>query len=240
MATLNQVSDDILDTLNRTGDIQLKERVKYVFLNELAATLRQEIHKRGVSNDMVQTYVAPIIKVDNDDSPNSIKTVIAYRTVNKVTKPVRYNTDDPFVSISEINGNGIYTYVKDAVEFYYRSILDINNNVGNKPVYYTFRNGYVYLYNIELTELFDILDLESDLVDIADANKFIIVSAVHNTFDFIDRITNDSVKYMQEFTVDTELPIADDIIQMAKLKLLGTDFSLINPKEVIATNIDNN
>lgn len=241
MATLNQAADDILDTLNRTGDIQFKERIKYVFLNELAATLRQEIHKRGISDDMKQTYVASIVKVDNNDNPNSTKTVIAYRTVNKVTKPVRYNTDEPFVSIMEINKNGTYTYIKNYVESYYRSLLDINLNSGNKPIYYTYVNGYIYLYNVELTELLDPLDPLSGLVDIATEDKFIVLTAVHNTFDFIDQITKDSNQYMQQFTIDTELPVSDDIIQMTKLKLLGTDFGVIDSKDkVVATNIDNN
>lgn len=232
MATLKQIADDISNTLDRPFDVQFKERVKYVFLNELASVLRQEINKRDISEDMKQTYSAPIVLATTGDIPNSQITDTVFKTVNKVSKPVRYNTDEPFVSIYLVAYKRPCIYVTDQREIFYRSSFKLNNITSDLDVFYTYRNGYLYFYNLILPE---------GETDIVAADKFVIITGVHNTFEFIDSITNEAADYRLGFDEDAELPVSDDIIQLVKIKLLAQDFALLdNRDKVQPTHIDNN
>jgi len=238
MATLNKIADDILGTLDRPNDVQFKERIKYVFINELASVLRQEINKRQISDDMKQTYVAPIELILNGDLPNEVdSTDIVYRTTNPVSKPVRYNTDDPFVSVKFISTNKHYIYIKNVSEYLYRASFDLNRfNSDGVPIYYSYRNGYIYLHNLENTPYYD-----SETEDLDTRDKFIVIIGVHNVFDFLNSITIEADTYNLGEGDDVELPIADDIIQLIKIKLLSSDFALVdNRDKVIPTHIDNN
>lgn len=142
MATLNILADEIAGALDRPFDYMFKERIKSIFRHEVATFIRQSLNKDGLVEQFKSKFGAIIAVID--DSSISIGTnVNVLRTVNKVARPVRYKTDDPFSWVGKPDGSIIYIYTK-LPELPY---ADLQFSYSRYPTRYIYTNDYIYIYN---------------------------------------------------------------------------------------------
>lgn len=234
MATLKQVSDQIADALNRPFDDMFKERVKAVFKQELANYIRQQINKHGIDSQFKTRYSTVCKPTSYGDSSldNSGNHIMTYRSINKVATPVRYNTDDPFTYVGNINGKVPYKYTNiSAIEYdnllpMVKKSYDLEEEGLVVPTRYDYRNGYIYVYFGQ--------PMTFETVNI-------MIEGVHNTYEFIGDESKDAKDANLTYMDTVEFPMPDDIIQMIKDKLLSGEFSIIDDKDKIESrHIDNN
>ena len=233
MATLKQISDQIAGVLDRPFDDMFKERVKATFLQELATYIRQQIMKHGIDNQFKTRYsitCIPVLESDNSIDPGG-PTGRCFRSVNKVAKPVRYNSDDPFTYIGGIQGNNPYLYTPLAARDYAYLLPSINTNLDTEdglyyPPLYDYRNGYIYVYF---------------LPPVSWETVAITIEGVHTSYNFIQDESKESKAKGLVYNDDVDFPMPDDIIQLIKDKLLAGEFSIIDDKDKVKpSHIDNN
>lgn len=141
MATLNQIADEIGDSLGRAFDWMFKERIKVIFRHEAATMVRQAIDKDGLTDHFKTKFNATISIVDDSGLPCGSECG-AIRT-GKLADPVRYKTDEPFSWVGKSDGTVIYIYTKLA-ELPYADLTEVYQN---NPIRYVYQNGYIYIKN---------------------------------------------------------------------------------------------
>ncbi len=235
MATLTQIADQLADSLNRPFDDMLKLRLVALIKQEFATLVRQQINKYGLDGQFKTKYSVKIHKVNLGDSPYSEveDPQTTFRTINKVARPIRYNTDDPFTYVGGVNGKTPYIYSKLAELSFTSGLPAVQQSYqleeGQslvKPSRYTYDNGYIYIYDY---------NGEEDI----DEQGAISIEGVHSSYPFINTETADSTNLVYLDTV--EFPMPDDLIQTIKERLLKGELSIIDDKDKIPSrHIDNN
>lgn len=140
MATLRLIADEIGDALARPFDWMFKERIKSIFRHEAATLVRQAINKDGLSDHFKTKFTAGIEVVDDTSLPCGSDCGVI-RTSNKLAKPIRYNSDEPFSWIGTPDGKVVYIYTK-LTELPY---ADLTEPYQAHPIRYHYQNGYVYI-----------------------------------------------------------------------------------------------
>jgi len=235
MATLTQIADQLADSLNRPFDDMLKLRLVVLIKQEFATLVRQQVNKYGLNSQFKTKYSVKINKVNLGDSPYSEDDDprVTFRTINKVVRPIRYNTDDPFTYVGTPDGKTPYLYSKLA-ELNFTSGLpavqqpyQLNEAESLvKPARYTYDNNYIYIY-----------DYNGD--EDENGQGVITIEGVHSSYPFINTETADSINLVYLDTV--EFPMPDDLIQTIKERLLRGELSIIDDKDKIPSrHIDNN
>jgi hypothetical protein len=236
MASLKLIADEISDALNRPFDDMLKERIKSIFRHELAAMIRQQVNKNGLSPHFKSRYSTVCKPVTKSDSSFDVSLFdnSTFRTINKVAQPIRYNTDDPFTYVGKINGITPFTYLSLSGLPYYNLLPIIQkeavepNETPLQPITYDYRNGYIYIYfNPSLDE--NITEFH------------IMIEGVHSTYNFIADETKDSKNANIIYNDELEFPMPNDLIQLVKERLLKGELSIIDDKDKIKSeHLDNN
>jgi len=239
MATLKQIADQIALSLNRPFDDMLKERVKAIYKQELAVYIRQQINKHGIDSQFKTRYSITCKRVNIADSSLNDEIVgNCFRTINKVAKPVRYITDDPFTYVGSINGQIPFTFINTAALEYYKLLpavqkayqVDEEESLVTPPTY-DYLNGYIYVYYVP-----NEIDEDEPLTSID-----IMVEGVHSSYDFIQDESLDAKQAGITYLDTVDFPMPDDIIQLVKEKLLATELSLTDDKDkIISPHLDNN
>lgn len=291
MATLKLIADEIAGALNRPFDSQFKERVKSIFRHEAAVVIRQAINKDGLSDHFKSRYTANIAIINDTTLPCGSECGVI-RTVNKVVKPIRIKSDEPFSWVGNKSGSVIYLYTgfselpyADLTEVYY-----------NKPIRYTYQNDYIYIHDGgicgNISSIIDYSNVVNGSILITSKNhnlqtghKITIISTtgINNNIYTITKVSDDTFyvtkTYVADeatgtwtrvlndtcisieapyllgdvfdstpeaalssttFTDETELPLAEDLIQAIKLRLLNGELSIIDNKDkTIDSHIDN-
>ncbi len=235
MATLKEISHQLADALNRPFDDMLIERLKVLIRQELATLIRQQINKYGISSQFKTRYSIKCKDVELGDSPyypGHESDVEVYRTVNKVARPVRYTTDEPFTYVGSTNGQVPFIFINIAELPYVDALPSIQKTYQVEdtpvelPIRYSYDNNYIYIYG----------DIDSLKVD---DELFLTIEGVHSSYDFINTETADSTTLRYLDTVD--FPMPDDLIQTIKGKLLAGELGIIDAKDKIPSrHIDNN
>lgn len=239
MATLKQIADQIALSLNRPFDDMLKERVKAIYKQELAVYIRQQINKYGIDSQFKTRYSVTCKRVNvADSSLVSEITGNCFRTINKVAKPVRYITDDPFTYVGSVNGQIPFIFINTAALDYYSLMPAVQKSyqlgegeVLKIPPKYDYINGYIYLYYVpeEISEVEPLTSID------------IMVEGVHSSYDFIQDESLDAKEAGLIYLDTVDFPMPDDIIQLVKEKLLATELSLTDDKDkIISPHLDNN
>jgi len=217
MATFNIIADEIAGALNRPFDDMFKERIKSIFRHELARMLRQTIDRSGIDRSLVQRYTDNLIEIDSADAMYETGCTIM-RSESKIFRPVRFKAIEPFTFI----GN-------DDIPFVYRTSVEGKRftlflSLGGKATYYDYRNEYIYVYNGRRFKYFTLEAIYEDPTDILPLET--AISSATTASNCKD---------------DMVIPVAGDLIQLVKDKLLSGELSIIDDKDKIKSeHIDNN
>lgn len=240
MATLKLIADEMSDALNRPFDDMLKERIKSIFKHQLATMIRQQLNKTGVDDQFKTRFSINCSPVSISDSPFIGITDITLasgkwlRSDNKIPKPIRYTTDDPFVYVGITDGLVPFIYTK-LFEFPYTSYLQavqqswqvVDGDTIQYPHRYFYNNDYIYVY-------YDAGDSETKALKL-------LIDGVFLGFDNVKTSTNDDYVNGTIFNDDYEFPMPDDMIQLVKEMLYKGELSITDDKDKIkAEHIDNN
>jgi hypothetical protein len=203
MPTLNQLTSRISNVLNQPFNLELQERIKDGFRALRATRLRQSIEKSGIDDNIKQSYIAETTKVDVtlDDCARKLGCSIL-RSKNKIPKPVRYKTDEPFT----------YVGTTDGVVFVYSDIGTIKKMkylpVIGKATFFIYENDYIYIYgNNKLKEF-----------------------RIQTVFDNIEQLINycDDTSCYND---DMEYPLPSDMIESILQELLAKEFGITKTED---------
>lgn len=250
MASINLIADEITGALNRPFDDMFKSRVKSIIRHQLAVFIRQSIEKSGVDDIFKTKFKVQVQKYINVDFELiGVEDERLFRTINKVPRPLRYKTDEPFLWVGDINGRGTYIYstlqelpYADLQKVYSGKVIAGDTNILYKPIRYVYQNDYIYLFNY-LGEVYD----ENTEPPIGgtpppdpeiEPNYYIGIEAVYPVKTMLtpeDNLNNETIDD------NTDLPIPEDLIQLVKTELLSKELSIIdNRDKEIVSHIDNN
>lgn len=292
MATLNKIADEVSGALARPFDYMFKERIKSAFRHEAFTMVRQAINKDGLSPNFKSKFGMTIGFVDYS-SVSTAEDMIVFKTIEKVPKPIRFNTDDPFSFVGNADGTVVFIHTTQE-ELPYADLTEVYSRL---PVRYIYKDDYIYLHNtgygvsgtidsvadysttvagtIAITSVahklktgmnitvlgtvnynatYSITVIDVDTIQVTAA--FVItedgiwsyLSGVNTNITIegsypLGDVFDDSIEsqlYNKVLNDDTELPLAEDLIQAIKLKLLSSEFSIIDSKDkAVDAHIDN-
>jgi len=183
-SVLNELGSPFsLELYNRISDRVIALRAKY---------LRQSIGKYGIDELLKQDYTLNL-KKETDG-----KGCVYFKTECKVPVPIRaIGMSSPFNFVGNVNGIP-YTYLRS---YETKTIPAIPVNKNNK--YYTVKNGYIEVYNSQVTNL--------------------TVSAVFESLE-------DLLDCAGDCSDNTELPMPSDIVDII-IKDLIQEFGSTKPLE---------
>jgi hypothetical protein len=245
MSNLKLIADEVSDALNRPFDDMFKERIKSLFRHQLATMIRQQLNKTGVDDQFKTKYSVVCKPIFASDSPFVTGTLTGkwFRTINTVSKPIRYTTDDPFIYVGSVSGYQPYIYTKLAeipyVSYMYgtqQTYQVVSPATIVYPNRYVYSNDYIYVYYDE-----GVITLDELGDPVPQANINILIEGVHLGFNNIATSTNDDYTIGTIFDDESEFPMPDDIIQLTKEMLYKGELSIIDSNDKIKSeHIDNN
>lgn len=162
MPTLNQLSSQVTDALNRPFDTLLLERTKDLIIQNRILFLHRAFEKYGVDRQYVQPYITTLIKVDKSID-DTIPTGLTYlRSTDIIPNVIRMSTETvPFNFVGSIDHSVSFHYSGNYMMPFHKYLKYNGSNIR-----YDFINGYLYiLNNNKLTEclieaLFEIVDIK--------------------------------------------------------------------------------
>lgn len=214
MANLKQISEEIAGALNRPYDAQFKARIRAIFKHEAATVIKQQLDKGGNTEQFIGTYHLKLEVITDMYNPCSNSNKM-FGTTEDIVKPIRYNTDDPFSFIGKPDGTVVYIYSR-LTELPY---ADLQPAYKGSPIRYIYRNDRLYFPNMED-------------VDNPTGEECVGITAPFPMGSIIGKRPND-IKDSILFNDDQELPFAEDLIQIIKLKLLQGELSVTDSKDKI-------
>jgi len=232
MAKLDHIVTQIADSLNRPIDAALKARIKELVIQEFAMFVSRSINKYGIDKEFVYSYTITEFTITNYINQKEL-TIPYLTTVNKIPRPLRYESDTPFVYVGLEEGNIPFAFRN----FSSRQYTNLLPNVGLIPSY-DFHEDRIRIWNapIELMipKLYDDPNPPDNIV--APTAKLLVQQVpadprASSTPDVIQNI----------FDGDKEFPITQDMVQQIKLSLLKGELSVTDSKDKIeATHLENN
>jgi hypothetical protein len=227
MATLKLIADEISDALNRPFDDMLKLRIKSIFRHELATIVHQQVNKYGIHDQFKSSFISIFrLTYDSNNIYSENDSTLWFKSINKIPKPVRYNTDDPFTYVGDPSGQLPYLYTKLS-EFRYTQYLPSHQQLWQIPNNNTVKLPYRYFYQDD----YIIINL--------DGNKDETSIPVLIEGLFIG--TPNAIENGEVWNDNIEFPMPEDLIQVVKERLLKGELSIIDDKDKIKSeHIDNN
>ena len=142
--TKRDVVDQIAITLNRPNDVILKNSLEDIVVQQLNQLLRRSIHRNGVDDGLILPFYTNLVTVDKITLLPSTNLTPATNIVSKselkIPTVLRYNTDTPYIRVTD-STNTVYPYRPN---FYnsksYRLHLPYTPTVAE----YTVVNDYIY------------------------------------------------------------------------------------------------
>lgn len=194
MASLRQVTTEVIDSLGRPFDNMLYSRVRSALLNECVQWARRSINQRGIENEFKQAYVAELSLVDGADNPIRTSGSQILRTDNKILEPIRYEGDEPFTYVGAIDWNNSFIFTQP-----YESRTSGNLPMTGRAIRYFYLNGYIYVFNTTLVDQVAIEGIYVNPHDVIELNGRNLGAGLDD---------------------DMEFPFPADIIQLAKNGIL--------------------
>lgn len=200
--TLNQIAERIAYSLNEPLNFVLKENIKFSVIAYRALFIRRDAVVNGLSDEFLQSYNSPLIKVDKGDNCYYELGCDVLRTENKVPKPLRLKTDVVFKFVGTPTGKP-FSYS----EFEEVGFRCYNKYTGNEIVY-SYINGYIYIYNASKLKFVRIQQI------LADPRQAVLCS------------TSDTC-----YSDNSEFPMPEDFVPDIIRSIKSGEFNIMNPKD---------
>jgi len=224
MATLNSIITQLGDALNRPIDSMLRARLKDLVIQTFSLFVSRSITSYGIDKEFVYSYY--ITELESVSTIEGITLARPYIiTKNKIPRPLRYDTNCPFVYVGTVEGDIPFSY-RNKHSRKYTSLLP---NVGNVPSY-DFHEDRIIIWNPP--ELFTGSEPPQPI-------PFTTILVQQVPFD--PRVASHPDEFGEFiFDDDREFPITQDLVEQIKLTLLQGELSVTDSKDKIeATHLDN-
>jgi hypothetical protein len=140
--TLNQYADYIVgDIYKEPLTHTLRERVKFAIKFLAAVFIRRDAERNPISDQYLLTYNFKLKKVDQLDTCAAALGCSVLRSVNKIPKPVRMNTDSDFVFVGSLDSK-VWARVR-----FHELLYTKANKYNSKEIRYDYLQGYIYVFN---------------------------------------------------------------------------------------------
>lgn len=222
MATLNSIVSQLADSLNRPNDQILKARLKDLVIQEFGLYVSRSIAKYGIDKEWVLSYYITQLEAVTTINNKTLERPY-YRTVNKISRPLRYMSDSPFVYVGLEDGDVPFLY-SNLTSRRFSSLLP---NIGLVPKY-DFVEDRLVFWDLPVTE--------------TEPDVFVPIGSLIARFVPADPRVTTTPDIVSTFTLnaDNELPVTLDFIQQIKLSLLKGELSVTDSKDKVeASHIDN-
>lgn len=200
--TLNQGADRIAYALGEPTNYVLKENIKFSLIYYRALFIRRDIAANGQSDEFLQSFNSPLIKVDKGDNCYYELGCDVLRTENKIPKPIRLKTDVPFKFVGTPTGKP-FAY-SEFEEVQYRCA---NKFTANEPVF-AYINEYIYVYNASKLKFLRIQEI------LADPRKINLCATAETCY-----------------SDDDEFPMPEDFMADIVANILSKEFRILDPKD---------
>lgn len=159
MASLNQITDNILGDLGKPFDYVLSQRIKFAIKMYRSLYIRNDFEKNGGLNadTFVQRFTIPLIKVTGIDAcgMDSLDCAVL-RTQTKIPKPVRRKTNSPFRFVGSANGKESFSkYSITDLQYLQEERFSFTQKI------YDYVNDYIFILttsNLDFITVEDIFD----------------------------------------------------------------------------------
>lgn len=142
MTTLNEIAYLVASRYGRPFDAQLVEEVAFAAKYWRAFLIRQDIEKNVKSPLYLQKITTKLEAVDELDNCYVKLGCPVLRTVVMVPMPVRTKTRSPFQYVGTGDMKHPFSYIPAE-----RLFSITGNKIVPDIIYYTYYNGYIYVYN---------------------------------------------------------------------------------------------
>lgn len=153
--TLNKIAYFIAGRLNEPENDVLIAEIKYAISYWRAFLLRQEVEKNGQSGEYVQSMVIPLELVDSGDNCYVEVGCKVQKTKIKVPLPLNIKGDNPFNYVG-------YTNMLRPFGWRNQSTVAFSFTGKKNKIFYTFNNGYIYIWGNNLIDYITISGIFAD------------------------------------------------------------------------------
>ena len=206
MGTLNQYASRIAHLVNQPDNHVLKERVKDMIKTMFANRIRQSVSKHGIDDILKLTYSAGL-----DWSDNEYNNIPSLCTDEYIFKPVRIESDAPFMSVTSKGGIPI-RYENSSIAAKCRKSGRQTHFPTGSSISYTYVNNKIHIYG------------EGDIFDDIEENGIYITSIFENPDEVLAVITETNAD-------DIALPLPDDMLEDIIYTILKVEFNMY-PKDI--------
>jgi uncharacterized membrane protein len=204
--TLNEIAYNIADSVGKSFDIGLIERIKFSVKYYRAELIRQDFEKNGKDRQVLQQWVGNLVKVDEGDTCFANVNCTILKTENKIPQPIAIKGElfNYVGSINSANESWVLTDI-NAIRY-----TQYNNFTANVTRYF-YSNGYLYVYT---NKKFKFVKIEAAFVDPNEA-----VSACIDSFNCL--------------TDDDEFPIQAHYLRRISTGLMTGELRMLTPSKEI-------
>jgi len=146
--TLNKITDDIADAMDKPFDVRFKERIKFAVLYWRAELIRRDGERNNISKVFLNSFVTNLIDVDYADNCVIDIGCTVKRTKDKIPVPIRpKDVDSLFQFVGTADGTKSYALTDLEMLIYYKE-----SKFTGKAPRYVYMNGYIYVYHNKKTK----------------------------------------------------------------------------------------
>lgn len=210
MATLNEIAYSFTESIGKSDDIALVRRVKLAINYYRAKYIRQDFERNGLSREMLQRIVIPLIKVDEADSSCVQVGCTILRSEKKIPKPVRTKGVSQFIRVGTVKLTNESWGEIDINEVQYISTRKFTKN----STFYYYIDEYIYVVT----------------------NKKFKYASVSAVFAEPAKAVEMCINSSKCVSDDDEYPIPLDMLDSILKELRNSEISLVLPEKEV--NID--
>lgn len=107
--TRDNIVDQIANRLKRPNDLQLKSILRDMVVQQMNNLLRRSIHKNGIDNSLILPFYSPLVTVNPFTHKLATGNNVVSATKLRIPTPLRFNTDTPYIKVTDEN-NVVYPF----------------------------------------------------------------------------------------------------------------------------------
>lgn len=155
MASVNQIASEIVHSLGKNNDYDLKEHVKSIIVHIRNELIRRSMENHGYVDKGLQQKFSVSLK--NNSDPNNLFKV----TTQKVPRPVRLVNNLPFIRVS--TGSKEIAFVKESANSFRKHLPGMRGCFT-----YDYSNDFITVFapaNVDKLEINPLINLSSIIIE---------------------------------------------------------------------------